>query len=199
MWLLLLFVVLPAAELSLLIKVGSKIGAGNTLLAILATGLLGAWLARSQGLAILAALNARMARGEPPTRELLEGALVLVAGAVLLTPGFLTDAIGLLCLLPVTRRGMLVLLERAVARGRLRAASRPPGARGGGVHFTWMSRDAGGQWHGGTTDGDGSARGADGPELLGRSAEKPRGLPDRVGGTPVKDVEIEDPAVRDVD
>lgn len=102
-WLLILFVIVPAVELYILIQIGQVIGALNTFLLILATGILGSWLAKSQGLAVWRALNDRFARGEIPGRELLDGAIILVCGALLLTPGVVTDVIGLLGLIPGTR------------------------------------------------------------------------------------------------
>lgn len=102
-WLLILFVIVPAIELYILIQIGQVIGALNTFLLILATGLLGSWLAKSQGLAVWRALNDRFARGEIPGRELLDGAIILVCGALLLTPGVVTDVIGLLGLIPGSR------------------------------------------------------------------------------------------------
>ncbi|MDE2996809.1 MAG: FxsA family protein [Bacteroidota bacterium] len=111
-WLFLLFVLVPALELYLLIQIGSVIGAGNTFLLILATGLLGSWLAKTQGLATWRALNQRFSRGEIPGTELMDGAIILVCGALLLTPGVLTDAIGLLGLIPVTRMVFRTALKR---------------------------------------------------------------------------------------
>lgn len=102
-WLFILFVVVPAIELYLLIQIGTVIGAGNTFLLILGTGALGSWLAKSQGLATWRALNKRFSQGEIPGKELMDGAIILVCGALLLTPGVLTDAIGLLGLIPASR------------------------------------------------------------------------------------------------
>lgn len=102
-WLFILFVLVPALELYLLIQVGTVIGAWNTFLLILATGLLGSWLAKSQGLATWRAMNQRFGQGQIPGKELMDGAIILVCAALLLTPGILTDAIGLAGLIPVTR------------------------------------------------------------------------------------------------
>ncbi len=138
--LLLLFVVVPAVELALLIEVGGRIGAGNTLLLILATGFLGAALARSQGLRLLQRIQSETSAGRVPGRELMEGAMVLVAGAVLITPGFLTDILGVLCLLPPTRRllmvGLAAWLRRSAAAGHLQVKTfgGPSGAPGGPAH-----------------------------------------------------------------
>jgi UPF0716 protein FxsA len=102
-WLLILFVLAPALELYILIQIGQVIGAANTFLLILATGLFGSWLAKTQGVAVWRALNERFSRGEIPGRELMDGAIILVCGALLLTPGVVTDVIGLLGLIPGTR------------------------------------------------------------------------------------------------
>ncbi len=102
-WLFLLFVLLPALELYVLIQIGTVIGAWNTFLLILATGLLGSWLAKSQGLATWRAMNERFNKGQIPGKELIDGAIILVCAALLLTPGVLTDAVGLAGLVPLTR------------------------------------------------------------------------------------------------
>ncbi len=102
-WLFILFVLVPALELYLLIEIGTVIGAWNTFLLILGTGLLGSWLAKSQGLATWRSMNQRFNQGQIPGRELMDGAIILVCAALLLTPGVLTDAIGLAGLIPFTR------------------------------------------------------------------------------------------------
>jgi len=102
-WLFLLFVVVPALELYLLIQIGSVIGATNTFILILVTGIIGSYMAKTQGLSTWRALNERFAAGQIPGKELADGAIILVAGALLLTPGVLTDFIGFLGLLPFTR------------------------------------------------------------------------------------------------
>ncbi len=111
-WLLLLFVVVPAVELYILIQIGASIGAGNTLLLILATGVAGSWLAKTQGMATWRALNERWYAGQIPGKELMDGAIILVCGTLLLTPGVLTDAIGLLGLFPLTRSAFRGVLKR---------------------------------------------------------------------------------------
>jgi UPF0716 protein FxsA len=121
--LLLLFVALPAVELALLIEIGERIGTVPTLALILCTGLAGAALARHQGLGVLRALQAETAAGRLPAGSLLDGVLILLAAALLVTPGVLTDAFGFLCLVPafraVLKRALRRRLERAVREGRL--------------------------------------------------------------------------------
>ncbi len=122
--LLLLFIVVPAVELGLLIEVGSRIGTFATLGLIVATGIAGAALARQQGLRALRQLRAEVAEGRLPADSLVDGVFILVAAALLVTPGILTDAFGLLCLVPAFRgvaKGQLwVWLERAVREQRVR-------------------------------------------------------------------------------
>ena len=109
--LLLLFTVVPAVEIALFIQVGGQLGTLNTFGVVIFTGIAGAGLARSQGFAILAQMQSSLSRGAMPTDELVEGAVVLFGGALLLTPGFLTDAFGLSCILPFTRKGYAYLLR----------------------------------------------------------------------------------------
>jgi len=117
MLLIALFIGLPLLEFTLLIEVGTRIGALPTLAVIVVTGVLGASLARSQGLAIWSRLQSEMGAGRAPTETMLEGVMVLLAGLVLLTPGFLTDIAGLLCLMPFTRRPLLIWLRRTLKKG----------------------------------------------------------------------------------
>jgi UPF0716 protein FxsA len=99
-----LFIVIPILEMVLLIKVGSIIGAIPTVGLVLLTAVIGITLLRQQGFETLNRLQARLAQGEIPGTELVEGAMLLVGGALLLTPGFFTDAVGFVCLLPLFRR-----------------------------------------------------------------------------------------------
>jgi UPF0716 protein FxsA len=121
---LLLFVLLPALELGLLISVGRRIGTLETVGVIVATGVVGASLARSQGLQVLARLQDELGAGRLPAEPLVDGLIILVAAALLVTPGVLTDAFGLLCLVPafrrVVKRWLRRRFEREVAEGRVR-------------------------------------------------------------------------------
>ncbi|WP_298266488.1 FxsA family protein [Geobacter sp.] len=99
----LLFSIVPIIELYLLIKVGKLIGALPTVALVLAISMTGAWLVRAQGFAILSRIRADLAQGRPPAAGLLDGALVLFGGLLLLTPGFFTDFLGLFFLIPPTR------------------------------------------------------------------------------------------------
>lgn len=101
---LLLFLVMPVAELTLLISVGKAIGVLPTLVFLLLMAVSGVALLQYQGLMTLRKLQERLAMGELPDQELLEGALLLVGGLFLLIPGFISDAMAFVCLLPVSRR-----------------------------------------------------------------------------------------------
>lgn len=119
--LLLLFTLLPIIELYLLIRVGSVIGAGSTILIVLGTGVLGAWLARREGLRALNRVQAELNAGRLPAEAMVDGLLILIAGLVLLTPGFLTDAMGFTLLAPPTRaiirRVLMDAFRKAAAQG----------------------------------------------------------------------------------
>ncbi len=121
--LLLLFIVVPVVELILLITLGQWLGTLPTIGLIIFTGVLGAYLVKQQGVQVLAQLRAQLRGGQLPAGPLLDGAMVLVAGALLMTPGILTDTIGLLCLIPasrrVIRRFIWSRLERAIRSGRM--------------------------------------------------------------------------------
>ncbi len=97
------FTLIPVIELYLLIKLGATVGLFNTLLLVILTGAVGAYLARLQGLEALLKVKARLQQGEPPAEEMLDALIIFIAGIVLLTPGLLTDISGLLLLLPATR------------------------------------------------------------------------------------------------
>lgn len=97
------FTIIPFLEIFLLIKVGSYLGAFNTLTIVILTGLLGAFLARSQGLQTMFRVKESLIRGAIPAEEMLDALLIFLAGILLLTPGFLTDIAGLLILIPRTR------------------------------------------------------------------------------------------------
>ncbi len=114
------FTLIPIIEIWLIIKVGRVIGPLPTVAVLLAISLTGAWLARSQGMKVLLSIRDELAAGRMPAAPLLDGALVLAGGILLLTPGFFTDAVGLLFLFPLTRR----LLKEAVRRWLERSLSK---------------------------------------------------------------------------
>jgi UPF0716 protein FxsA len=114
-----LFIVMPIVEMTILIKVGTMIGALNTIGLVLLTAIVGAALLRQQGLATLLKANQRLNSGELPAKEVAEGLILAVGGALLLTPGFVTDTIGFLCLIPGTRHWFAAqALKRMVVAGQ---------------------------------------------------------------------------------
>lgn len=133
--LLLLFTTVPLIELALLLWIGRHLGVLPTVALIFLTGVLGATLARFQGLATWRRFQAALEAGRLPGRELVEGFLILLAGAVLLTPGVLTDAVGFLLLIPPARR-WIVRRARTGLQGRMIVVDgqgpgnrrKPPGA-----------------------------------------------------------------------
>jgi UPF0716 protein FxsA len=114
--LLLLFILVPLVELALLIYVGTLIGPWYTILIVVGTGILGAVLAKRQGTAIVNSIRSSLQQGIIPSDELLAGALILVGGLVLLTPGMITDILGFALLIPQTRRSIAAWLRRAMQR-----------------------------------------------------------------------------------
>lgn len=124
-----LFVLIPIAEISLLISVGGAIGGFNTIAFVIFTAVLGAYLVRQQGFATLAKLQQESSAGRLPAMQIAEGAALLVAGAVLLTPGFITDLIGFSLLVPQIRRGIIAWFFKRGVQGRANFSySRPDGA-----------------------------------------------------------------------
>ena len=114
-----LFVLAPALELAILIELGRRIGTLPTLGVIAATGVLGALLARRQGLAVLRRMRQMIAAGQIPASSIADGVLILIAGALLITPGVLTDVLGFLCLIPGSREAIKKMLwERVVSAVR---------------------------------------------------------------------------------
>lgn len=128
---LLLFISLfTLLDFVILFTVGSRIGLLATLLLVLATGFIGLHLIRQEGTAALARAQQRLARGELPSSELLTGAALIFGGALLLAPGFLSDALGLLCVVPGARRW----LARLLATLNLRLQGKPGHDRGPSGH-----------------------------------------------------------------
>lgn len=103
-FLLLLLIVMPIAEISLLLQVGDLIGGWNTVGIIIATAFVGAYLVRQEGISTLQAAQAKLAQNQVPGNEMLEGMLLVIAGVLLVTPGFITDIIGFAFALPFSRK-----------------------------------------------------------------------------------------------
>ena len=130
-----LFVVLPIAELAVILQVADGLGIPETILLLLAVSAVGGWLCKREGLGVLRRIQASLDRHQLPTKDLADGGLILLAGALLVTPGFITDVLGVLLLLPPTRavfRGVvLVILGRrarlvSTVTGRVWTPSRGP-------------------------------------------------------------------------
>lgn len=124
--LVIVFVLVPLAELAVIIEVGSYLGVVETLGLLLLISAVGAWLVKHQGLGVLRRIREQLDAGRVPGAELVDGALVLLAGALLLTPGFITDAFGLLLLLPPVRAVARRLLRRRFAASVLVARRLKP-------------------------------------------------------------------------
>ena len=114
--LVILFVLVPIAEIYLIIQVGQEIGALWTVLILVVDSLIGARLLSWQGRRAWAAFQSALSAGRVPHREVLDGVLIIIGGAFLLTPGFITDAVGLLLLIPPTRNAFRGLLTRMMLR-----------------------------------------------------------------------------------
>ena len=110
------FLTVPILELLLFIYVEGRIGLARLLIAIVVTAVLGALLVRQQGFVVLSRLRADLSAGVMPGRQLVHGALVLIGGALLLTPGFLTDAVGFALMIPSVREGLRRLGSRSFRR-----------------------------------------------------------------------------------
>lgn len=173
---LLLFVAMPIIEIAVLLRVGSALGWLPTLAIVVLTAILGTALLRQQGMATLNTARQRLHAGEMPAQQMLEGVVLLVGGVLLLTPGFVTDAFGFICLFPVTRHWLA---------GRIAARS--------SVGFVGMGSGmgAGGSTQGppmGTPVGSGSTPGAR------NSSETGYGFGADAGGKPQPDSSSKAPA-----
>ena len=123
--LLLVLLAVPIAELFVIVRVAGGIGIGNTLLLLVAVSVIGVWLAKYVGLGVLRRMQDVVARGRVPSRELVDGALVLLAGVLLVAPGFLSDVVAVLLLLPPTRAlARTAVLRRIRARGAVFSTGR---------------------------------------------------------------------------
>jgi UPF0716 protein FxsA len=129
-----LFIGLPILEIYVILQVGHAIGALPTIALLILDSVVGAWLMRSQGRIVWRRFTAALEEGRPPAREVLDGALVIVGGALQVAPGFVTDAFGLFLVAPPTRAiARRAIVRRLARRGAMRvgvwAAGRRPGAR----------------------------------------------------------------------
>jgi len=111
-----LFVALPIFEIYLIIQLGKAVGPWWTILILIADAIFGSWLVRHEGSRAWSALQETLTSGRMPARELADGALILVGGTLLITPGFVSDVVGLFCILPFTRPLARRMLTRVLAR-----------------------------------------------------------------------------------
>jgi len=148
--LLLAFLLVPLAEIYVIIQVGHAIGGWQTLVLLIVWSAIGAWIVRHEGRRAWRAFREAARSGRLPGREAADGALVLVGGTLLLTPGFITDVVGLVLVLPFTRpvarRALIAFAGRRAAR---RVAGSGPGGAGRGA-----GGGGGGRWSGGVIDGE---------------------------------------------
>ena len=114
--LILIFTIVPFIELSLLIELGTYIGTLNTIVVVVVTGIIGAFMARIAGLSVLFKIQENLRAGIFPKDEIFDGILILIGGAFLLTPGLLTDAVGFLLLLPLGREAVKRWLKEVVKK-----------------------------------------------------------------------------------
>jgi UPF0716 protein FxsA len=122
--LVLLFVAMPIAELAVIITVAQSIGVLNAIGLMIAVSIVGAWLAKREGLGMLTRIRAALDRGEMPSREVADGFLILFAAALMITPGFITDCLALVLLFPPTRALVRrTLLATALRRGQVTVVS----------------------------------------------------------------------------
>jgi UPF0716 protein FxsA len=121
-----LFVVFSLVEIYVLVTVGQAIGALNTIALVILIAIIGAWLAKHEGASVLRRIQSSLNEGRMPSNELIDGGLILAGGILLVTPGFVTDIHGILCLFPPTRAIWRALLKRRF-NVRVTAIGMPPG------------------------------------------------------------------------
>jgi UPF0716 protein FxsA len=171
----LLFTLVPIAELALLIRIGGAIGLGWTLVLVAATGAAGAWLARREGLRSWLAVQGELATGRVPGEELGHGVLILIAGIVLLTPGVITDVMGISLLLRPVRRALIARFRKNFERQLEQGTAGFMGGPGVGVFWSGTAGPPGGTTgHPGETLFDAIERGS-ADRGTGRSAGYPGG------------------------
>ena len=132
----LLFLAVPIAELYVIVKTAGAFGIPETILALIVISAIGAALVRWQGASLLARMGATLTRGELPAKEVVDGVLILFAGALMLTPGFITDGVGLALLLPPIRIPVRTLLMRRF-RGRVHTYTDMGGTGQAGMWTRW--------------------------------------------------------------
>ncbi len=128
-YLMILFVILPALELTILIRTSASIGAGNTIMIIIITGIAGAYLARLQGFLVIRDIQTQIERGIMPTQHMLNGLMIFCGGILLLAPGLITDTIGFLLLIPYTRNLFQHIIQKKFEATVYREEAQPDSLR----------------------------------------------------------------------
>src|SRR5207249_3864564 len=111
----LVFLVMPLVELAVIIKIGAAVGVINTVGLLLLSSIVGAWLMKREGLGVLRRMQLAVNEGRVPGKELADGALILFGGALMVAPGFITDILGMLLLLPPVRAVVRAMVRRRIA------------------------------------------------------------------------------------
>lgn len=111
-----IFILTPLIELMLLLEVGERFGAMNTIMVVIITGVIGAYLTKMQGFNILFKIRLQLQNGQFPGDSLIEGVIILIGGLTLLTPGFITDVFGFLCLIPVSRQFLQDMIKKQISK-----------------------------------------------------------------------------------
>ena len=131
-----LFIIVPILEISVLIQVGGIIGGFNTLILVLLSAALGSYFVKREGVSALQSAQAKMAQNQLPAKELLNGALLILAGVMLITPGFLTDILGLSLVIPLTRKLYAAILVKKLSAHFVQAN----GQAQGGFHQSYQQQ-----------------------------------------------------------
>jgi UPF0716 protein FxsA len=126
----LLFVVMPIVELAVIIKVGAVLGVLNTIALLLLMGALGSWLVKREGIGVLRRVQRAIDEGRVPTAELVDGLLILIGGALLIAPGFISDVLGLSLMLPPVRAVLRSVLRRRLSLAAFNRGGAPGSTAG---------------------------------------------------------------------
>ncbi|HWJ61795.1 MAG TPA: FxsA family protein [Acidimicrobiales bacterium] len=154
-WLFLLFIVAPLAELYVIIQVASVIGGWETIALLIIESAIGAWLLKRQGIATLGKISQAVNEGRIPSNELIDGLLLLVAGALMLAPGFIGDVLGFLLIIPLTRVPFRMVLRKRFESGKYSSFFAATTTGPGGTRFVGTFRAGSG---GGFFDTTGSSK-----------------------------------------
>ena len=139
-WLVLLFIVAPLVELYVIIQVASVIGGWETIALLIVESAIGAYLLKHQGVATLDRISRAVAEGRVPSNELIDGLLLLVAGALMLAPGFIGDLLGFLLIVPITRLPFRAIVRRRFQSGRYSQFFAASSTGEGGTRFVGSFR-----------------------------------------------------------